>query len=1570
MKKFLLYFAILLIAQVVFSQTPSGFSYQAVLRDAEGKVLINQTLSLRVSLTNSDGSTSYYSEVHSASSNDFGIINIIIGNGQDIIGSMVNIPWSSQSIFINLEIKPSGSNTYTQLGRQQLQSVPYALYAADGLSIQWLGSLSAGPTSPSKNQAYYNSIEGTSYIWDGDSWEILAQDGLVGPQGLQGVQGEIGPQGIQGVQGDAGISISWLGSFDVAPTPTNLNQAYYNSTDKVSYIWDGNSWEILVKDGVAGPKGDTGNTGPQGEIGPTGVNGISLLWLGSYAVAPAPSGSNQAYYNSTDKKAYVWDGDSWEILAQDGAQGPQGIQGEQGVPGLQGVQGETGPQGPQGIQGEVGPQGSAGPQGVAGPQGPQGPTGVGLTLRGDWSADSTYVEGDYVFDESTSNPLVNSMWICQALIGPVAIQPKNDADHWVEFEAPEGPQGPQGLQGIQGPTGAQGPAGSNGISLTWLGSRATAPETPSINNAYYNSTDKKAYVWNGTVWSTIAQDGAIGPIGPTGPQGLKGDTGNTGPVGPTGASGISLLWLGSRTSAPSTPSLNQAYYNSTLLKSYVWDGDSWEIISQDGATGPKGDKGDKGDTGATGANGISINWLGDKPAAPPTPSLNQAYYNTTLFKSFVWDGDSWEILAQDGPQGIQGESGPAGPQGPTGANGISLVWKGTLASAPSSPLTNWAYYNSVNKKSYVWDGDSWEILAQDGVQGETGPLVSGTNGQMLVHNGTTWTATSAITLKSDTLGFGLNSPISRLIVKGESTALPEDPIFEVKNKDGKVVLGVYNEGVRVYVAEGGTKGAKGGFAVGGLSTQGKGDVEYLRITPDSARIYIDTSATKGAKGGFAVGGISTQGKVIPYEIFRVTKDSTRVYVTDNATKGAKGGFAVGGISTQGKQLSYDLLRVTKDSTRIYVDELTKGAKGGFAVGGISTQGKASSSQFLNITPENYFIGHEAGDSILTGRYNSFMGYQAGKSTKGGSKNIFMGYQSGMFTKSGNENIFIGYQAGNLNNSGNWNTFLGTEAGFSNSGSDNTFIGYKAGRMHQNEGGNVYIGSKAGQEATHGMQNVYIGEKTGYSTTYGRKNVFIGYESGFYTTGSVSDTSKGSFNVYLGYMAGKMATTNTRNVFIGYQAGMKTITGTDPVEGNYNVYLGSEAGLNNETGYANTAIGEQALKANTTGRANVAIGRRPLISNTTGIFNIAVGNTALYYNESGKGNVAIGSGALGASLIADHNVAVGEGALIQVMDSANVAIGPWTLANLRFGINNTAIGKKANVAVFGGTYYNTTAIGYEATVTESNQVVIGNDIVNNVVIKGIKNATTTEKPNVYINDSGQLMKSSASLVAGTGSSSKVAFWNGTGTITSNTNLHWDNTNGFLGIGETTPASRLHINQSTGSLPVRITKATSSNYWGFGVRVVGTDNDDFVFAFNGSVMGFIDNADGSWDQASDKNLKTNIEPIGHILNKVLLLKPSSFNFISDTHKKKKSLGFIAQEVETVFPNLVNDFSDENGVTCKGLTYDDFAVLAVQSIIDLNSKLEETVQAQNVTINDLKRELSDLKFKLEEITKMIQK
>lgn len=45
---------------------------------------------------------------------------------------------------------------------------------------------------------------------------------------------------------------------------------------------------------------------------------------------------------------------------------------------------------------------------------------------------------------------------------------------------------------------------------------------------------------------------------------------------------------------------------------------------------------------------------------------------------------------------------------------------GELASAPVSPQTNWAYYNTTDGKSYIYNGAAWEILAKDGAIGQQG----------------------------------------------------------------------------------------------------------------------------------------------------------------------------------------------------------------------------------------------------------------------------------------------------------------------------------------------------------------------------------------------------------------------------------------------------------------------------------------------------------------------------------------------------------------------------------------------------------------------------------------------------------------------------------------------------------------------------------------------------------------------------------------------------------------------------------------------------------------------------------
>jgi hypothetical protein len=47
------------------------------------------------------------------------------------------------------------------------------------------------------------------------------------------------------------------------------------------------------------------------------------------------------------------------------------------------------------------------------------------------------------------------------------------------------------------------------------------------------------------------------------------------------------------------------------------------------------------------------------------------------------------------------------------------------------------------------------------------------------------------------------------------------------------------------------------------------------------------------------------------------------------------------------------------------------------------------------------------------------------------------------------------------------------------------------------------------------------------------------------------------------------------------------------------------------------------------------------------------------------------------------------------------------------------------------------------------------------------------------------------VTGSGAATRVAFWNGTNSLTSDVNLYWDNTNDRLGIGTTTPGSELEV-----------------------------------------------------------------------------------------------------------------------------------------------------------------------------------
>jgi hypothetical protein len=104
------------------------------------------------------------------------------------------------------------------------------------------------------------------------------------------------------------------------------------------------------------------------------------------------------------------------------------------------------------------------------------------------------------------------------------------------------------------------------------------------------------------------------------------------------------------------------------------------------------------------------------------------------------------------------------------------------------------------------------------------------------------------------------------------------------------------------------------------------------------------------------------------------------------------------------------------------------------------------------------------------------------------------------------------------------------------------------------------------------------------------------------------------------------------------------------------------------------------------------------------------------------------------------------------------------------------------------------------------------------------------------------------------------------------------------------------------------------------------------------------------SSDARFKTNITPIANPLQKVLALRGVHFNWNTSVFPQrmfsdKRTLGFIAQEVEKVLPEIVQTENTTEGY--KSVQYDKVVALLV-----------EAIKEQQKQINQLKRELKKLK------------
>nr|NQU89347.1 fibrobacter succinogenes major paralogous domain-containing protein [Bacteroidota bacterium] len=128
----------LFLSATILAQVPQAFNYQAAVRDNAGNVLINQSVSFRMSIL--QGSTSglpVFVETHDTVTNQAGLVNLDIGDGNVEYGDFSGIKWQSGLYFLQTEIDTDGGINFQITGTTQLLSVPYSMYSglSEGLEL-------------------------------------------------------------------------------------------------------------------------------------------------------------------------------------------------------------------------------------------------------------------------------------------------------------------------------------------------------------------------------------------------------------------------------------------------------------------------------------------------------------------------------------------------------------------------------------------------------------------------------------------------------------------------------------------------------------------------------------------------------------------------------------------------------------------------------------------------------------------------------------------------------------------------------------------------------------------------------------------------------------------------------------------------------------------------------------------------------------------------------------------------------------------------------------------------------------------------------------------------------------------------------------------------------------------------------------------------------------------------------------------------------------------------------------------------------------------------------------------
>jgi hypothetical protein len=379
--------------------------------------------------------------------------------------------------------------------------------------------------------------------------------------------------------------------------------------------------------------------------------------------------------------------------------------------------------------------------------------------------------------------------------------------------------------------------------------------------------------------------------------------------------------------------------------------------------------------------------------------------------------------------------------------------------------------------------------------------------------------------------------------------------------------------------------------------------------------------------------------------------------------------------------------------------------------------------------------------------------------------------------------------------------------------------------------------------------------------------------------------------------------------------------------------------------------------------------------------------------------------LGGAFFSTHYGSGGAAGVFTISNSLSLGLalrattdglGPTGLFTIT-NASNTSSALEANTIGAGPAGYFTSAIG-PAIITGTGNVGIG--ITSPNAPLQFSNSTANRKVVLYETANNDHQYYGIGINSGVfryqvdGTSSNHIFYAGTSASASNELMRITGL-GNVGIGNNNPTASLQVSRGTGvNGTAAFNGTTHISHFNYsttehtyirggkdGANVYindvgtlgnvaignGTPTEKLHVFGNLRVSGTICNTSGAITACSDVRYKKNFSKIENPLNKVLSLNGLQYDWRVDEFKennfsKSRQIGFIAQEMEKVFPEMV--FTDEKGF--KSVDYARLTPVLVEAI----KEQQKMIDNLRFTNDDLKKTNGKLESRLDKIDAMLNK